>query len=319
MVTIPRGHGEKIKIPRWDTPITSISAALTGVAGLDGGVSAITEHGTTDGAATDLFLLCAESITGNIKQWAGGRGYTDKLILITRANFIEGALESLARELSFKLDRHTRANISASSFLTLPDASVLDGDLAISAGATASTQTNTKAMLNGKTIARIAPLFDSRHVPRWEDECFVGVTNPLCQFDIYNDFSATGFVTVARYNDAGRIYRGEIGRMYGVRWLLSTSIPYIIQASQATTGTTGLHTGLTGVNSFIFAPDAFYSIELEDGGVEVIHHPPGSGGSTGDPANQKGSIAVKVFYGTVAAPAADKRLMRFAHVLSLTW
>jgi len=48
----------------------------------------------------------------------------------------------------------------------------------------------------------------------------------------------------------------------------------------------------------------------------VIHHPPGSAG-TNDPANMKGTLAVKVYYGVVAAPAADKRLWWFTHALSM--
>ena len=79
----------------------------------------------------------------------------------------------------------------------------------------------------------------------------------------------------------------------------------------------GMSGGTSGSNAFVFAPDAFYSIELEGGGIEVIHHPPGSGGATGDFANQKGAIAVKAWYGVTAAPSTDNRLIRFVHGIGL--
>jgi len=58
-------------------------------------------------------------------------------------------------------------------------------------------------------------------------------------------------------------------------------------------------------------------LELEDGGVEVFHMPPGSGGSTGDPAAQVGSVSMKLWYGTTPAPAGDRRLMRMSHGINL--
>lgn len=301
LVTIPRANGEKVRIPRWQTPIvtkngiTQISAGSLAIQ-----LTAISAR--SEGNIITPGVLCAESITGSVKQFAGGRRYTDKLVIITKANFLEGALESLAREMAFRIDASTKAGISANSFL-------------VRAGG--STKVASTDGLFGKNVARIAPYMDAANVPRWEDETFVGVTNPLAQFDMYRDVSATGFVSVARYGNPERIYRGEVGQMYGIRWLLSTSISVTRGATGSASATTGLSGSATGCNAYIFAPDAFYSLELEDGGVEVFHMPPGSGGSTGDPAAQVGSVSMKLWYGVLPAPSGDKRLMRFAHGINL--
>ncbi len=299
-VTVPRGYGDKVKIPRWDTPIVTTS----GQGGLDDAVSAIVE--ATEGTPITPHILCAESITGSTIQFAGARKYSDKLIIVTKANFVEGALESLGRELAFKTDRETRREISASA--TLRNASGL---------ANAFVQTAT--VLRGKEAARIAPFMDANNVPRWEDNSFVGVCHPLTQFDLYSDISATGFVSISRYGDVTKIYKGEIGQMFGIRFLLSNLIPLYRGGNATLTAINGLCAEATGSNAWVFAPDAFYSIELEDGGVEVLHMPPGSGGSTGDPAAQVGSIAVKLHYGVASAPSADQRLMRFSHGLGLQY
>jgi N4-gp56 family major capsid protein len=293
--TIPRGYGDKVKIPRWDSPV--INDTSSGFSTLDGAVTAINEA-QAEGTTITTKGLSAESITGTVVQFVGGRSYSYKLILITKANFLEGALESLTRELAFRLDRYTRRNVSASG---------------TSRNAGSSASAHTTDGLFGKNVAKIGPFMDAANVPRWDDDAFVAVANPLVQYDMYRDPSAQGFVSTRRYNDAVDIYRGEVGEQFGVRWLLSNAVPL----QRGGTAFRGLSAGATGSSAFVFAPDAFYSIELESGGVEVIHHPPGSGGSTGDPANQIGSVSVKVWYGVTSAPSADNRLMIFGHGINL--
>lgn len=302
LITIPRGTGDKVKIPRWQTPVKTSGF----VAAVSGPITAVTQS-VTEGNIITPATLCAQDISGQVVQFAGARGYSDKLILVTRANFLEGALESLVRELALRVDQYTLKNISASA------TSRFAGGVAGSGTGNGVRGTGT---LVGKNIARMAPYMDANNTPRWEDESFVCVTHPLDQFDIFADPSANGFVSIARYGERQKIYRGEVGQMYGIRFLLSNAIPRVFSAA-ATSAANGLSPGVTGGNAWVFAPDAFYSLELEDGGVEVIHHPPGSGGSTGDPANQFGTVAVKVFYGVAAAPSGDQRLMRFVHAQGL--
>lgn len=297
LVTIPRGTGDKVKIPRWQTPVKTSGF----VAQVSASISAISAR--PEGTTVTPAALCAQDITGTVIQYDGARGYSDKLILVTRANFLEGALESLVRELALRIDNVTINSISASATVRR-------------AGGAAAGAIPGTATLVGKNVARIAPYMDANNVPRWEDETFVAVTHPLDQFDIFADPSATGFVSVARYGERAKIYKGEVGQMYGVRWLLSNAVTRKFGGA-TTSASTQLSPGVTGGNTWVFAPDAFYSLELEDGGVEVIHHPPGSGGSVGDATNKIGSVGIKVFYGTAAAPSADQRLMRFIHATSL--
>lgn len=298
LVTIPRANGDKVKIPRWQSPITNTN----GVTGLTGALTAVTENVTEGDTALTPGILCAESITGTVKQYIGVRRYSDKLIIITKANWIEGAIESMAREFAFKIDRATKSGISASSTLRI---------------AGGSTKVGTATNLFGKEIARIAPFMDAFNVPRWEDETFVAVVNPLVQYDLFRDISANGFITVARYGDANRIWRGEVGQMYGIRFLFSTAINVVKGATGSTTATHGLSGGSTGSHAWVFAPDAFYSLELEDGGVQMLHMPPGSSGSLQDPGAQVGSVSTKLWYGVVGAPQTDRRLMRFAFGIGL--
>jgi N4-gp56 family major capsid protein len=295
LVTIPKGSGDKVKIPRWDSPI--IEATAKGYTTLDGALTAVNQN-VSEGTTITPKSFAAEFISGSVIQFAGSRSYSDKLIIVTRANFLEGALESLVKELAFRLDRYTRKNITASGVQRRAGTGVL---------------AKTTDGLFGKNIAKIGPYMDAANVPRFDDGCLVGVANPLVQYDMYRDPSAQGFVSTRRYNDAVAVYRGEVGEAFGIRWLLSSAIPL----RRGGTNFHGLSAKNTGADAIIFAPDAFYSLELETGGVEVIHHPPGSSGSVSDPANQIGSVAVKVWYGQATAPQADNRLMIFSHGIGL--
>jgi N4-gp56 family major capsid protein len=305
-LTIPQGYGDKVKIPRWQTPVlNNSSGASAGMATLTSSLTAVGQISESSaGASVVAKTLGAEDITGSVVKFAGARGYTDKLIITAKANFLEGALESLTRELAWRVDNYTRTTLNTAAIY-------------FSANAGTGTSATTTDGLFGKNVAKIAPFLDSMSVPRWEDQTYVGVFNPLVQYDVYRDPSAGGFTNVARYNDASKIYRGEIGQKFGLRFLLSNTVPVLRGAGSSNTGADKLSAGSTGSFGYIFAPDAFYSLELEKGGVEVIHHPLGSGGATGDPANEVGAVSVKVFYGIAPSASADNRLMRFAHGVGL--
>lgn len=302
LITIPKGTGDKVKIPRWQSPLTT----SRGVTTVNVSNTAIRQSVTEgDAAATHLALkgFAADFISGNIFQMIGGRSYSDKLILVTKANFIEGALESLVRELAFRLDRYTRRNITANAIQRY--AKNPGG-----AGALAKTSDG----LFGKNIARIEPFMLGGNVPAWEDQTFICITNPYAKYDIYRDTSANGFVSVYRYNNASNIFRGEVGLMYSIRFIVTTAIPIIRGGASNSKMVSAKN---TGCNALVMGPDAFFSLEIEDGGVEVIHHPPGSSGAVGDPGNQIGSIVVKVWYGVLQQPSADGRVMIFGHGIGL--
>lgn len=305
-ITIPGASGEKIRIPKWTPAITvATSGNKPKYSASKTGISAISQV-SNEGESPSPKTLSAGSLTGQVVQFSGARGYTDRMAVMSKADFMEEGLESLARELAYDLDKYSIANISANSVIkTVGNANLATGGAGI--GST--------AYLRSKHLILVPAVMDAAMVPRWEDETFVMLTHPLAQYDLFNDISANSFVQIAKYGERDRIYKGEIGQIYGVRLLLSNIIG--IKTGGATSATTGLSGGaVSGVNALVFSPDAFYTLEVENGGVEVIHQPLGSAGAD-DPAAQRGTIATKVFYGVVAAPQAEHRLVRYAHTLSL--
>lgn len=305
-VVIPRGTGQKVRIPKWDSPL-SITAGVTGVgansaicAGIQGAIDG--DNGATPWAYSKS--LSASSITGQVVQYGGARGYSDRLILVSRGNYIEGALESLAREQAFKIDRACRLGLTANAAIR-------------NAGAT-TLKAKTTDGLFAKNVAKIPAYFDSQNVARYNGEYYVLLSHTLAQFDFFSDLSANGFVQVSSYQNANKIYRGEVGMMYGVRVLLTGMIPKVF-AVAATSATIGLSASSTGVGAFAFAQDAFWNIELQGGGLEVVHQPLGSSGAISDPLALRGTIGVKVYHGLAVSPSAEQRIMRFGHGIGLRY
>lgn len=307
LITIPRGRGEKVKISRWQSPVVTVNGQMQ--------VTSTSAVGfLTEGTSPTNVPLSSESITGQVTAFGGARGYTDKLVIVSMADFVEGALESLSRELAFKIDRYIRAKISATAFTVY------------AVGPTGTKPTANKVpganVLFGKNVARIKPLMAANGSPAWDDGTFVGTAHDLAQFDMMVDSSASGFISTARYNNARQIFRGEIGEFYGVRWLLSNASNQRIYGTAANSATFGLSPAVSGSNAFIFSPDAFYNLELETGGVEVVHQTLGSAG-TADQLAQRGSIGVKVNFGVLPGPGegggvtTNRRLMRLVHGISL--
>lgn len=300
-VTIPPGTGLSVRIPIWKQLFTQTGGQTSAVALLTAVSAGIAEGNPAVGSQQ----LCATSITGLVKQYGGSYAYSDRVILSVRGNIIEGALETASHNLSYRIDRGIINYISAFSNL-------------FKAGQNATGTVPQAAGLYGKNIAKIPAWFDGANVPRFNGEYYVLIAPTVAQYDFFSDVSATGFVTVARYAGADRIYRGEVGMMYGVRTLLTTNLTKI-KAGGATSGTHGLSGATTGYNSYAFARDPFWNVELARGGVEVIHQPLGSSGAVTDPLATRGSIGVKVYHGVACTPQAEGRIIRFAHAVTLRY
>ncbi len=293
-VTVPHGY-ENVKIPRWRSPYT-ISDYQPSYDSSFANISQIAEDGSiTPGQ------LSASSIEGSVVIFAGAIGYTEKAMLVSHASITDGAMENLVRELALRIDDYTIGQISS----TAETNKMIAGS---------DSTVGTSDTLDGAEIAKIGPKMDSWNVPRWEDETFVCVIHPLVAYDVMTDSAQTGFLEIAKYTDPSDIYRGEIGRLYGIRFIVSNNVKCF--DSGASPSDSDFEANVKGTYSYIIAPDAYYTITQEGGGVQVIHHPPGSAG-TSDPVNLQGTIGVKVYYGVVAAPAADHRLARLKHAVSL--
>jgi N4-gp56 family major capsid protein len=303
LITIPKGNGIKARIPNWTTAVKLSNGVALLSAGTQNSVVQLTEA-----TAITPGTLSAASITGQVSAFGDAKAYTDKLVMTSMASFTEAALKEMAHVLALRIDGATRRMISGGAYKVQADFSPTS--------ATTANKVRGAAVLFGKNVAKLKPIMASHMLPQWEDGSYVGVAHPLAQFDMMRDISASGFISIARYNHAVKLFRGEIGELYGVRWLLSNSVPRFLEDG-STSAATGLSGTVSGANAYVFSPNSFYNLELATGGVEVIHQPLGSGGATGDPVGQIGSVGCKVYFGVIPTPSAERRIVRFVHNVTL--
>lgn len=130
----------------------------------------------------------------------------------------------------------------------------------------------------------------SRDVKPYVDSDFVGIIHPLVADNLFAD---PKFQTWNKYQNAKKMFNGEIGRVFGVRFVSST------QAWRYNYSTASeLATNSGAINAtFIFGKNAFAATELTNNrhgakGFELIIKR--SGPSTvSDPANLKSTMAFK--------------------------
>lgn len=129
----------------------------------------------------------------------------------------------------------------------------------------------TPDMINkGKTI------LESMDVPTFDDGCYAMVIHPHAAYSIrrHKDFQ-----DVVKYQAAKRIFQGEIGELWGVRFLVTTQAPIIKVSTEIPT-----------YKSMMFGKDAFGVIDAEGGGMETIYM---SREKIGGPLKQFSTIGIK--------------------------
>lgn len=136
------------------------------------------------------------------------------------------------------------------------------------------------------TAADVLKIEDIKKAVRWlrrvdAEEIngdFVAIVHPDVVYDLMND---TEWVDANKYAGSGRIFEGEIGKMYGVRFVES-SVAKIYKPST-----------LPIYGTLVLAANAFGVTSINGGGIETIVKQLGSGG-TADPLNQRATAGWKL-------------------------
>lgn len=123
-----------------------------------------------------------------------------------------------------------------------------------------------------------AKTFDGRH--------YMSIVEPGTTFDLQSD---PKWEEATKYGKPEQLFDGEIGRIYGVRFV-ETSLAKVFSGA----GATGANVAAT----LIFGKDSYGMVDIESSGtVKNIIKPHGSGG-TSDPLNQRATSGWKAAFVT---------------------
>jgi N4-gp56 family major capsid protein len=114
----------------------------------------------------------------------------------------------------------------------------------------------------------------------FEKNLYKGLLHPAGHFDLTSDSAVGSFIDVNKYANPEMIMRGELGQIYGVRFVASTNA--------------GSGTGLTDetFHAYIFGRDAYAISELSGQGMEMIRKEPGAQ-DTSNPLNMFSTVGWK--------------------------
>ena len=159
---------------------------------------------------------------------------------------------------------------------------------AYASGSYDSTPTSKSALITALSAGKVCDVtpdminkaktnLEANDVPTFDDGSYVCVLHPHVAYSIRKH---PDFQEAVKYMAAKRIFRGEIGELYGVRFIVTTQAP-IIKGNDDAKAT---------YKTMVFGKDAFGVIDVEGGGLETIYK---SRKEVGGPLEQYSTIGIK--------------------------
>lgn len=248
----------------------------------------------TEGTSPGLSSLSAAVITTTLSGFGSAIGVSDLIVMTAISDVVRGAVFELSKGMALKIERKLRQFLCTTGSL-LP---------AKNTAATSSHTIATASTIDAVDIYRASAKLRQNDARTWSDGYFAAIAHPRVAFDIRNDTSTGGWIDINKYatnETVGNIYRGEVGRIGGVRVVESSEAKFL--------GAVSLSANASGFMTFVVAPGAFGVAELDGSAASVFVKQVGSAGSS-DPINQKGSVGVKVYFG--AAVLDSNRIVRIS-------
>lgn len=276
---LPRGAGKIVKWSRYKN--RNLGAELT------------------EGSAPSPLALSGVNVTATLTQ-LGGYAQASDLFQMTSIdpNLVEYT-KVLADEAAFSVDTYILRQL-----IGLTGGSISSTDVIVPAASSQITRNgllmkyfNDRLLISGVVAANVITLDEVRqcvrnlrklNVPPYSDGYYVGVIHPQAAFDLMGDTATGGWIDWQKYTSPDVMYKGEIGKAEGVRFIESTNMHF--HSSGAGASTSAYYTP-------IFGPDAFGVVEVggEGGGPKMIMKQPGDS-DTSNPLNQWSTVGWKITF-----------------------
>lgn len=260
---MPKNEGDTVNFRRFNS-LTVPAASLT---------EGVTPDGTT---------LSVTAVTATVAQEGNWVRVSDKISMVGIDPVVTETSALMGENAAQTLETRCAAVIFAGT------------NQQYAGGASSAAGIAAGKVMNSDEVKKAVRTLRKNNAKPAEGEYYIGFCDPEVAYDLQND---TLWQDISKYNGAENIMKGEIGRIHGVRFILTTMCP-----TDATTNSNGtLH------KTLIVGKDAYGVVDVNGSSKpEIIVKPVGSAG-TEDPLNQRGSVGWK-------AMAAFVRLQELAMV-----
>lgn len=250
---IPKNGGKTIEFRKY-SPLPKLTTAIT------------------EGVTPDGQSLTMSVITATVAQYGGYITLSDVLLLTAIDNNLVQATKLLGAQAGATLDTITREVLNGGTNVIFSGDKSARGDLV---GGAASGN----CYLTVDDIKKAVRLLKTQNAEQINGS-WVGIIHPDVAYDLTND---PAWKDVKTYSDPSDLYEGEIGKIYGVRFVETTEAKIWAGAGSG---------GRAVYSTLILGDNAYGTTEITGGGLEHIVKQLGSAGAS-DPLNQRGSAGWK--------------------------
>lgn len=234
---LPSGEGKAVSFQRY-SPLTRITTALT------------------EGSNPSAVDLSATNVTASVSEY-GSYTPISKLLKLTAIDpKMEGAVKVMAQNAGESIDELIRNELN-------------NGTAQLAGGKTVITDVAATDTFDADEIRKAVRNLKNQKAMRYDDGYFLAKTNPYASYDIMGDST---WVNAHTYKDGKELYKGELGKLHGVRFLEGTN--------PTTTSST-----VTVYNSYIHGKEAFGMTQLEGDEKKIYVKTPGPN-STDNPIDR---------------------------------
>jgi len=198
----------------------------------------------TEGTDPTPSGLSATLVSATISQYGNFEQITDILNLTSIDNSISAAVDLLAYEAALSIDTAIRV--------------VIDGGTSIlyaSGVANRTSLIDTDVMQVADVRKVVRELKGNNARPQTKSGTFMAVIHPDVEYDLQGD---SNWTDAHQYTDSalGGVYNGEVGKLYGVRFLNSTQAPIMVNSGSAA--------AVDVYQSMFFGEEAFGVYDLQN-------------------------------------------------------
>lgn len=223
------------------------------LADLSGNATALTE-----GTDPTEYSLSAGDFTATVKQYGDSVLLTDLFLDTAIEGSLEQVIERISRHAAKKMDLVVRDTVLTAG------TNVLYGGTAVARNSIATDGTFDYDVAESR---RVINWFRKANVQPIQDPYFVGVIHPDIAYDIEGDSSWVNAHIYAGEGTVETIYKGEIGRLFGIRYVMNTNALVMDASGSAATDV---------YQSYFFGQEGFGVAQLHDAKVIIKNPHPAS-------------------------------------------
>lgn len=134
------------------------------------------------------------------------------------------------------------------------------------------------SVLNASEIRKAVFTLRNANVPGFEGNMYKCLIHPAQQYDLLSDTNAGSWLDIMKYTTPDPLMKGEIGQLYGVRFVVSTNIATGTGATDET------------YRAFVVGRQAFGVTELSGNGIKTFRF---NNGSTENPLEMYATLGWK--------------------------